>query len=108
MVFASILLSSALGWESDGVHVVGDIPASLPSLSVPDVTLSQIPALFGGAIGIVLIAFAESYGTAKNFARRHRYPIDANSELIALGAASMGAGLLGGFTVDVQFVDCQP
>ena len=100
VVFASILLSNLLDWEDLGVHVVGDIPASLPSLTVPDIEAGQWGELFAGAVGIVLIAFAESYGTAKNFARRHDYEIDSNQEMLALGASNVGAGLLGGFTVD--------
>ena len=35
-----------------------------------------------------------------NYARENGYEIDANQELIALGAANVGAGVLGGFTVD--------
>lgn len=100
VVFAAILLSNALKWEGSGVHVVGSIPASLPSLTIPDVTMGQWAELAGGALGIVLIAFAESYGIAKGFARRHDYGIDANQELIGLGVANVGAGLLGGFVVD--------
>ena len=100
VVFGAILLSSILDWEADGVHVVGEIPASLPSLTVPNLSGGQIAELAGGALGIVLIAFAESFGTARNFARRRRYEIDANQELIAMGAANVGSGLLGGFAVD--------
>lgn len=100
VVFASILLSNALDWEADGVHVVGDIPAALPSIGLPDMSAGQIAQLAGGALGIVLIAFAESFGTAKGFARRHDYSIDANQEMVALGAANIGSGLFGGFAVD--------
>lgn len=100
VVFASILLSNLLDWEDLGVHVVGDIPASLPTPTFPSIEAGQWADLVGGALGIVLIAFAESYGTAKNFARRHDYEIDANQEMVALGVANAGAGFLGGFTVD--------
>ena len=42
VVFAAIVLSSALDWEGKGVHIVGDIPASLPSLAIPDVTAPRM------------------------------------------------------------------
>lgn len=100
VVFASIVLSNLLDWGDLGVHVVGDIPASLPTPTVPDIEAGQWAELVPGALGIVLIAFAESYGTAKNFARRHDYEIRANQEMIALGVSNVGAGFLGGFTVD--------
>ena len=100
VVGAAIALSNLLDWEGAGVHVVGEIPASLPSLAIPTIAGGQWFELAGGAAGIVLIAFAESFGTAKSYARRRGHDLDADQELIALGAANVGAGLVGGFTVD--------
>ena len=56
-------------------------------------------SLFGDAAGIVLISFTGGVLTAKSFARRNRYEIDANQELIALGAGNLAAGLGQGFPV---------
>lgn len=100
VVFASILLSNLFDWSGKGVHVVGEIPASLPSLGLPEVGIRDVRDLLPGALGIVLISFAESYGAGQKYARENDYDIDANQELIALGAANVGAGVLGGFTVD--------
>lgn len=100
VVFVSILLSNLLDWSALDVHVIGEIPASVPSLTLPDVELGDVRDLLPGALGIVLIGFAESYGAAQNYARKHGDDIDASQELIALGASNVGAGLLGGFTVD--------
>lgn len=100
LVALTIALSVGLGWEADGVHVVGEIPAEVPSLTVPDVGPREVGALVPGAIGIVLVAFAEGYGAAQSLARRHGYRVDADREMIATGAANLGSGLLGGFTVD--------
>ena len=46
--------------------------------------------------GMLLVIFSESLGAAENFATKYGYDIDANQELIALGAANAGSGLLGG------------
>ncbi len=100
VVFGSIALSVWLGWESKGVHVVGEIPAKIPGIAVPDVHLSDIIGLVPGALGIVIVGYAESFGAAEIYARKHDYEIDPDQELIALGAANVGAGVLGGFTVD--------
>lgn len=100
VVIGAIILSNLLKWHEQGVHVVGEIPAALPSIALPGAGLSGILQLIPGAIGIVLIGFAESYGIAQNFARKHDYSIDANQELIAVGAANVGSGLFGGFAVD--------
>lgn len=99
VVIAAVALSTLLDWSSDGVEVVGDVPAALPRLTLPDVSLRDLIMLVPGAIGIVVVAFAEGYGIAANYARSHGHDIDANQEMVATGAANIGAGLLGGFTV---------
>jgi MFS superfamily sulfate permease-like transporter len=48
----------------------------------------------------MLVGFAEGLGAAKTYAARHHYEIDANRELIGLGAANLGAGLAGGMVVN--------
>ena len=45
---------------------------------------------------MVLVIFSESLGAANAFALKHGYQVDANQELIALGVANAGSGLLGG------------
>ena len=44
----------------------------------------------------MLVGFAEGLGAAKTYAARHHYEIDANRELIGLGAANLGVGPLAG------------
>jgi SulP family sulfate permease len=56
--------------------------------------------LAAGALAVVVVAFAESFAAAKSYASRFGYQVDANQEMIGLGAANLGAGLSGGFVVD--------
>ena len=51
------------------------------------------------ALGIVIVGFAESIAIAKSFAAEHKYSVDANQEMLAYGAANIGAGALQGFAV---------
>ena len=83
-----------------GVAIVGSISPGLPSLAVPDVSVDRFGALIAAAVGVMLIGFAESLGTAKTLARQEDPEIDANRELISLGAANLGAGISGGFAVN--------
>jgi MFS superfamily sulfate permease-like transporter len=53
-----------------------------------------------GALAVIVVAFAESYAAAKTYASKFGYQVDANQEMIGLGAANLGAGLSGGFVVD--------
>ncbi len=92
---------SVLGLESRGVAIIGEIPSSLPVPGLPTgLSWSDLGALLAGALGIVIVGFAESIAAARSYAAKHRYQVDADQELIALGAANAGAGLFGGFVVD--------
>ncbi len=55
------------------------------------------------AFVITLVGFMESIAVAKVYARRHRYEVDANQELIGLGAANVAAGMFGGYPVTGGF-----
>ena len=91
-----IALSWALSLSEHGVAVVGEVPSGLPSVGVPDVAAWDAFALMAAAAGMVLVIFSESLGAAQTFATKHGYEIDANQELIALGVANVGSGLVGG------------
>lgn len=88
--------------EDRGVKVVGEIPQGLPPFTVPD-DLGLVGSLLPAAMVITLVGFMESIAVAKVYARRNRYEVDANRELIGLGAANVGAGLFGGYPVTGGF-----
>ena len=83
-----------------GVAIVGSIDPGLPSLALPDVSLDRFAGLAAAALGVMLVGFAESLGTAKTYAQREHREIDPNRELIGLGAANLGAGISGAFAVN--------
>ena len=103
VVVGSILAVEVFNLESRGVKVVGDIPDSLPAFGLPDFSGSLVGDLAMTALVITLVGFMESIAVAKVYARRHRYEVDANSELIGLGAANVAAGLFGGYPVTGGF-----
>ena len=97
-----IVAVPALGLEALGVSVVGDVATGLPVPSLPGIALADIPFLVVGAAGIVFLAVGESVGMARAYAARHGQRIDADQELLALGASNVAAGLFGGFAVDAS------
>lgn len=99
-VFLGIVAVEIFNLGDHGVTIVGSIDPGLPSLDVPDVSLDRFGGLMAAAVGVMLVGYAESLGTAKAFARREDPAIDANRELISLGAANLGAGISGGFAVN--------
>jgi SulP family sulfate permease len=104
VVVAGSILAVKLGdLEARGVKVVGDIPDSLPAFGLPDLEGSLIGSLLATAFVITLVGFMESIAVAKVYARRYRYQVDANTELVGLGAANVAAGLFGGYPVTGGF-----
>lgn len=101
VLFLSIALSTLLAFETLGIHIVGEIPAGLPPFGIAEgLSLRNLLAVTPGAVGVALVAFAESVAIARSFSTRYGYQVDANQELIAIGFSNMGAGFSGGFTVD--------
>ncbi len=100
VALGSIALVSLLDLDDRGLDIVGHIDAGLPSLGLPDVSGRDFLNLLGGAVGVMLIGFAEGLGAAKTYAAKEGYDIDANRELLGLGTANIGAGLASGMVVN--------
>jgi sulfate permease, SulP family len=99
-VLFGIVVVWALGLDERGVDIVGHIDSGLSSLGLPEVAAADYLALAPSAIGVMLVGFAEGLGAAKTYAAQHHYEIDANRELLGLGAANLGAGLSSGMVVN--------
>ena len=100
VTFLAIIVVSAFGLVEQGVIVIGEIPAQLPGLAWPDLSLNQWVGLLPGAVAIVVVGFAESVAAARTYARQHDYEIDADQEMIGVGAANLATGVVGAFVVD--------
>lgn len=81
------------GLDDRGLRIVGEVPGGLPSPALPDMDLASMMALLPAALTIALVGFMESFAVAKSYARKHRYDVDANRELLALGAANLAGSL---------------
>jgi high affinity sulfate transporter 1 len=99
VVVAGIAMVVTLGLDQNGVAVLGSVPAGLPSLHFATFEPATFKMLFADAAGIALVSFTSGVLTAKSFARRNRYEVDANQELIAFGACNIASGLAQGFPV---------
>ena len=89
-VAAGILAAYLLNRVGQEVKLVGEIPAGLPSFQVPDMGL--LLALLPGALGIALMSFTESIAASRAFVEQSDPVVDANQELLALGAANVAGG----------------
>ncbi|MEU8517862.1 sulfate permease [Kitasatospora sp. NPDC048722] len=91
-------VSAAFSLKDHGLAVIGDIPAGLPRPAVPD--LSELSKLALPALGILLVGYTDFILTARAFEDSGEgRQLDANQELLGLGAANLGAGFFQGFPV---------
>jgi MFS superfamily sulfate permease-like transporter len=95
-----ILVVVLFDMDQRGVEIVGTIKGGPPSLGVSDVAVRDYLSLVLSAVGVALVGFAEGLGAAKTYAARNHYEVDANRELLGVGAANLGAGLSGGMVVN--------
>ena len=66
------------------------------------IRFGDVTELLPDAAALALICFAESVAGARSLAAKHHDEVDADQELVALGVANLGAGLLQGFAVDAS------
>jgi high affinity sulfate transporter 1 len=100
-VVAAIAAASVFDLAGHGVSLVGALPKGFPPLTVPS-PVSDLPLLVAGALGIVLVALADTISTASAFAARTGQEVDGNGEMIGIGAANVAAGLFQGFPVSTS------
>ncbi|PTX04975.1 SulP family inorganic anion transporter [Pararhodobacter aggregans] len=102
-VLVTTLLTWGLGLTDRGVSVVGEVPQSLPPLTLPSFSPELLKQLLVPAILISVIGFVESISVAQTLAAKKRQRIDPDQELIGLGAANLGAAFTGGYPVTGGF-----
>jgi SulP family sulfate permease len=99
-VLLAIAASAVFGLVDLGVAVVGEIPAGLPPLGVPDLQRGDLANLLGGGVAVAVLVYADSGVTGQVLGRRGHYRVDSNREFLALGTANVGAALTAGFPVN--------
>jgi SulP family sulfate permease len=97
VVVISIAVMSYFPLARMGVKTVAAIPQGLPQFGWPLVHWSEVDNLFAVAMACFLLSYVESISVVRTFALKHEYAIDADQELLALGAANFVAGLGQGY-----------
>ena len=88
-----------LNLEARGVAVVGKIEAGLPAFNWFFPNLEQISLLAVPAALMALIGMVQNIAMAQALAIKRRERVNANGELLGLGAANMVAAVYGGMPV---------
>jgi len=101
-LMGALLAVVLFGLDRYGIAVVGRIPTGLPQLSLPMPTLADFDDLLAVALAAALLAFSDTMVTARAFAARNRYRIDANQELLGIGMANLVSGVSQGLPISAS------
>jgi high affinity sulfate transporter 1 len=97
LVLGTVVVS-VFDLQDSGLDVIGEIPAGLPRPDLP--ALDTLPQLLLPAVGVLLVGYTDFILTARAFTTDDGgQELDANQELLALGAVNLGSGVLQGFPV---------
>ena len=104
VVAASAAVSYAMGYADNGGAVIGALPASLPSLGLPQLlTLEELMFLAGPAVLIALVSFLEAASCAKTENQKEGTVWQENQDLMGQGLAKIVSGLSGSFATSTSF-----
>lgn len=100
VVVLGIVATALFDLGDRGVSLVGDFPAGLPDLGLPDIPASDVLPLLVASVSIAIVGVSELLGAAEAVAHRHKERLDSNQEFLANGIANLGSGLAGGVVVN--------
>ncbi len=83
------LVSLLLGAEAHGIHLVGEMPAHLPPLSMPDFSVDTIRQLAPEAFAVALLGLIEAVSIARSVATKSHQHIHGNQEFIGQGLSNI-------------------
>ncbi|WP_223487454.1 SulP family inorganic anion transporter [Pseudomonas sp. A-RE-19] len=96
VVALGIATGQWLNLPAYGVNLIGVIDLSLEVPGLPVLPFTDWLRLGELAIAMVMILYAESYGSITSFALKHGDRVSSNRDLLALGAANLLSGLFHG------------
>lgn len=102
VLIAGIAASAVLDLSAHGVSTIGGVPSGLPALEWPGLGGGDFAQLAPAAMGIFLVAFADTLLTARSFAGASGEHVNAGSELTAMGVANIAAGVSQAFPVSAS------
>jgi MFS superfamily sulfate permease-like transporter len=96
VVLLGIVAGQYLDLQAHGVALIGLIDLRLALGHFPDLPFADWLRLGELAFALVMILYAESYGSISSFALKHGDHVSSNRDLLALGAANLVSGLFHG------------
>ncbi|HEY9199312.1 MAG TPA: SulP family inorganic anion transporter [Gammaproteobacteria bacterium] len=99
----SVLLNSQFGTAHTGIQTVGALPASLPPLSAPDLSIESLKNLMPAALAATLLALTEAVSISRSIAIKSGQHIDGNQEFIGQGMSNLAGSFFSGYVSTGSF-----
>lgn len=104
VVILGILAVYLLQLDTYGVHIVGAVPDGLPDFKIPRINLRDMFEIWPMALTLALVGYLEAISIGKAIEEKNgRETVDANQELIALGASNMIGSFFQSYPVTGSF-----
>jgi SulP family sulfate permease len=97
------LLALWLGAEPHGIKLVGELPAMLPPLSLPDFSFATLKQLAPGALAVALLGLVEAVSISRSIAAKSHQHIDGNQEFIGQGLANVAGAFFSSYASSGSF-----
>jgi SulP family sulfate permease len=88
MVIAGAL-ATTLGAGAHHIKLVGELPSSLPPLSLPDLHLTSLKQLGSAALAVAMLGLVEAVAIARSVASKSGQRIDGSQEFTGQGLANI-------------------
>ncbi len=86
---AGSFLALMFNTQETGIMLVGEIPAHLPPLSMPDFSFATIKQLAPGAFAVALLGLIEAVSISRAVAAKSNQRIDSNQEFVGQGLSNI-------------------
>jgi len=88
-LIAGSFLALMFSGSDSGIKLVGQIPAHLPPLSLPDFSLATIKQLAPEAFAVALLGLIEAVSISRAVAAKSNQRIDSNQEFVGQGLSNI-------------------
>ena len=96
-------LNQLIAADHTAIRTVGALPAGLPPLSLPDVSLHTLKELAPAALAATLFALTEAVSIARSLAVRASQHIDGNQEFVGQGLSNIAGSFFSGYVATGSF-----
>jgi len=102
-MIAGSLMAFFMGAEAHSIKLVGELPRSLPPLSMPDFSFATLKQLGSGALAVALLGLVEAVSIARSVALKSGQHINGNQEFIGQGVANIAGSFFSSYASSGSF-----